>query len=77
MARNSQHVFPHLEGGWSVRKYGSTHVTRRFRTQREAITFGRRISKKQGSVFVIHRRDGTVKSVKSYEKASQSLGNQR
>ena len=36
MTKKNQHVVPH-EGGWAVRKEGSKKVTRKTRTQQEAI----------------------------------------
>lgn len=66
MPRNTQHVVPHPEGGWSVKKGGASHATRRFDTQREAISFGRKISKSQGSELYIHGRDGMIRKKASY-----------
>jgi hypothetical protein len=66
MSKKSQHVVSHPDGGWSVIKGGSTHATRRFETQREAVTYGRKISKNQGSEFYVHGRDGMIRSKDSY-----------
>lgn len=66
MAKNSQHVVPHPDGGWSVKKGGSVHATRRFETQREAISYGRKVSKNQGTELYIHGRDGMVRSKDSF-----------
>ena len=66
MAKNSQHVILHPDGGWSVKKGGSTQVTRRFESQKEAINYGRKISKAQGSELYVHGRDGMVRSKDSY-----------
>jgi len=66
MAKNTQHVLPHPEGGWGVKKGGASHVTRRFATQKEAIAYGRKISKAQGSEFYVHGSDGLIRSKDSY-----------
>ncbi|HEY2290538.1 MAG TPA: DUF2188 domain-containing protein [Thermoanaerobaculia bacterium] len=66
MAKSSQHVVPHPDGGWSVKKGGAIHVTRRFDTQREAIRYGRKVSKNQGAELYIHGRDGMVRSKDSF-----------
>jgi pterin-4a-carbinolamine dehydratase len=66
MARNTQHVVRHPEGGWSVKKGGSAHVTRRFKTQQEAISFAQKLSKHQGAELYIHGPDGMVRSKASY-----------
>ena len=47
-------------------KGGATHATKRFVTQREAILYGRKISKAQGTEFYVHGRDGMVRSRDSY-----------
>ena len=66
MAKSSQHVIPHLDGGWSVLKGGSIRSTRRFDTQKEAISYARRLSKAQGSELYVHGRDGLIRSRDSY-----------
>jgi hypothetical protein len=68
MSKNSQHVIPHPDGGWSVKKGGATRATRRFETQKEAIRYGRKISKVQGSELYVHGRDGMVRSKDSYRE---------
>ena len=56
---------PH-EGGWAVRKEGSKRVTRKTRTQQEAIEVARQIAQNQSSEVVIHRPDGTIRDKDSY-----------
>ncbi len=72
MARNSQHVVLHPNGGWSVKKGGSTRATKRFDTQRKAITYGRKISKAQGAEFYVHDRNGMIRSKDSYGNETES-----
>ena len=64
--RITQHVIPHPDGGWSVKLGGSIQVTKRFKTQREAIQYARQISKNQGAELYIHRRDGLIRKKDSY-----------
>ncbi len=66
MPKSSQHVVLHPDGGWSVKKGGAIHATRRFATQKEAIVYGRKISKAQGSELYVHGRDGMIRSKDSY-----------
>ena len=66
MAKKTQHVVRHPDGGWSVKKGGSAHATRRFKTQQEAIAYGKEVSKKQGAELYIHRRDGLIREKNSY-----------
>ena len=65
MAKKDQHVVPH-DGGWAVRGAGNKKVTRRTRTQKEAIDIARQIAQNQGSEVVIHRRGGTIRDKDSY-----------
>lgn len=67
MSKNSQHVVPHPDGGWSVKKGGATRATKRFETYKEAVSYGRKVSKAQGSELYVHGRDGMVRSKDSYE----------
>ena len=66
MTKKSTHVVPDPNGGWSVKRGGATRASKRFSTQRDAITYARNISKNEGAEFVIHRRDGTIRSWESY-----------
>jgi hypothetical protein len=68
MAKKSHHVVPDPEGGWSVKRGGSTRASKRFDTQGEAVSWARAVSRNQRSELVIHKRDGTV-----YKKDSHGL----
>lgn len=65
MASNGQHVVPR-DGKWAVRKTGSVKLTKKFKTQKEAITEGRRLAKKQETELYIHGRDGLIRARESY-----------
>ena len=65
MAKKNQHVVPH-ENGWAVRREGSKKVTRKARTQQEAIEIARQIARNQGVEVVTHRPDGTFRDRDSY-----------
>lgn len=60
MAKNSHHVVPDPNGGWSVKKEGASRASKRFDQKRDAVTYAKNISKDQGSELVIHGRDGTI-----------------
>jgi hypothetical protein len=64
--QNTQHVVPHPDGGWSVKKGGSIKATKIFERQNEAINFARRISINQSAKLYIHSRDGMVREKYSY-----------
>ena len=63
MPSKTHHVVPALDGGWSVTKEGALRASRHFKTKADAISWGREISKNQGSEFVIHKKDGTIEKI--------------
>jgi hypothetical protein len=60
MSRKSHHVVPSPSGGWNVVRGGATRASRHFDKQEDAIAWGRALSRREGSEFVIHKRDGTI-----------------
>lgn len=69
VSAKGQHVVPSSEG-WSVRKAGSSRVTRTYSTQQDAITAATRIARNQGSEVYIHGRDGRIRERNSYGQDS-------
>jgi len=61
----SYHVVPAPSGGWSVKRSGAERASRRFDSKEEAVSWGRAVSKTQGTAFFIHRRDGTIQQKES------------
>lgn len=68
MTKKSQHVVKNPDGGWAVKKGGSTKATKVFDTQEKAIARGREIAKNQKAEFYIHGRDGRIREKDSYGK---------
>ena len=66
MTRNSKHVVPSPDGGWSVRAAGAVRASRRFDTQDEAIQYGRDLAKRNHAEFYIHDRNGMIREKRSY-----------
>lgn len=66
MAKISHHVIPSKDGGWSVKKSGAVRASRSFKRKEDAVTYGRGISKNQGSELYIHKKDGTIQSKDSH-----------
>ncbi|MHA1280369.1 MAG: DUF2188 domain-containing protein [Candidatus Helarchaeota archaeon] len=66
-------VIPSTDGNWVVRKAGSTRATKSFDTQSEAINFAKKISRHQGVVLYIHKKNGLVREKNSYKKQLKSL----
>jgi hypothetical protein len=62
MTRNERHVVPNPNGGWDVRKPGSTRASDHADTQRAGIDRARVIVRNTGGgEVVIHRPDGTIR----------------
>jgi hypothetical protein len=62
MVQKTYHVV-YAHSGWSVIKGGSSRASKHFKTRANAIAWGQELSRRQGSVFVVHKKDGTVDSV--------------
>ena len=60
MAKKTHHIVPDPDGGWNVKRGGATRASKHFDKKQDAINWGRQISRKQDSEFVVHRKDGTV-----------------
>ena len=60
MSRNSYHIIANIDGGWNVTRTGAERATRRFATQKDAIEFGRNISRSHATELIIHDRDGRL-----------------
>jgi uncharacterized protein YdaT len=63
--RKQQHVVPHGDG-WGVKRSGSSRVTKKHNTQRDAIDHAKSIAENQKTEVVIHRRDGSIRDKDSY-----------
>lgn len=57
--RPAQHVVPD-DGDWAVRREGSSRVSSRHDTKKEAVAAARRIARNQQTELIIHRKDGTI-----------------
>jgi len=66
MTKKTQHVVKNPDGGWAVKKGGSTKATKVHMTQEEAIRHGRGIARAQNAEFYIHGRDGRIREKDSY-----------
>lgn len=66
MTKKSQHVVKSSDGGWAIKKGGSSKATKIYGTQKEAIVHGREIAKSQKAEFYIHGKDGKILEKNSY-----------
>ncbi|MBI4796115.1 MAG: DUF2188 domain-containing protein [Deltaproteobacteria bacterium] len=60
MSKKTHHVVPAPQGGWNVKKGGATRASKHFDRKQDAIEYGKKVSKGQGSDFVVHKKDGTI-----------------
>jgi len=69
MTRKSNHVIPSSEqGGWTVKKSGSSRVSRSFDRKEEAVKYGRELSRREQTELYIHKKDGRIQERNSYGK---------
>ena len=74
--RSIQQVVDRGRGDWAVRRVGSERATKVFQSQKEAVTFARKVAKKQGDTLYIHGRNGSVQqkaSFRAQEFSSKSI----
>ncbi len=60
MAKKSYHVVSDSEGDWNVKLGGAQRSIRHFKTKKEAIDAGRKISRNQGAELFIHNKNGRI-----------------
>jgi len=61
MARKTHHVVPNKKrGGWDVMKENGKRAIKHFEKRHEAISYAKEMSENQGSILVLHRKDGSV-----------------
>ena len=66
MARKTHHVVPNSDGGWDVKRGGASRASKHFDTKREAEGYGRGVSQRAGSEFIVHGKDGTIQRADSH-----------
>ena len=66
MARQTHHIVPAPNGGWNVKRGGSSRVSGHYETKKEAIDAGRIISRNQKTELVIHGQNGRIQSADSH-----------
>lgn len=62
----SHHVVPLDDGGWAVKKGGSSRDSAHFERKQDAVDRGREISRNQGTELNIHGRDGKIQQKDSH-----------
>ena len=56
----THHVVPSSNGGWDVKRGGSQRASGHFDTKKEAVDFGRQVSRNQQTELRIHNQDGRI-----------------
>lgn len=57
---DAHHVVPSNKGGWDVKRSGGERAAGHFDTKREAVDFGRQVSRNQQTELRIHNQDGRI-----------------
>jgi len=65
MAKN-HHIVPRSAGGWAVKADRAKRAFSTHRTQQEAISRGRELSRNQGTELLIHGKDGRIRERDSH-----------
>lgn len=56
----THHVVPSGKGGWDVKRGGAERSSGHFDTKKEAVDYGRSVSRNQGTELRIHNQDGKI-----------------
>ena len=68
-AEEITHVVPDSDGGWNVKKGGAERASKHFDRKRDAVDYGRNVSRNQESELVIHRKDEKIERSDSHGHA--------
>lgn len=63
---NSHHIVHNPNGGWDIKKGGSSRSSGHFDRKSDAVDKGREISRNQRTEFYIHGRDGKIQQKDSH-----------
>jgi hypothetical protein len=66
MMDKDYHVIAGMNGGWKVIRRGSSRAAKTFKTQDEAIDYGKAISHNHRTDLIIHGPDGRLQKRESY-----------
>ena len=68
MARKTHHIVHNPNGGWDIKRGGSTRSSGHFDKKSDAVNVGRQISRNQGTEFIIHGLNGRIQTTDSHGK---------
>jgi len=64
--RKEHHVVPNPDGGWDVKRENAERASKHFDTKKDAVDWGRDVSKRQGTELIPHKKDGTIQNPDSH-----------
>ena len=67
MSDSNLHVVTHEKDGWAIKREGSSKPVSTHSTQKEAISAALDVAQDDETNVVIHRKDGRIREVKSYD----------
>lgn len=67
MTAKARHVVANVAGGWSVRSSGASRASRNFDSQSDAVSYARKLAKKEQVELYVHGQDGMIRERNSYE----------
>jgi hypothetical protein len=65
-SKKSYHVIAKIGGGWNVKKRGAVRASRSFETQRQAISYARKISNTEHAELFIHNENGRLSKKETF-----------
>ena len=60
------HVVSNPDGGWDVKRPNADRASKHFETKKEAMNWGRNLTKKEGAELIPHGKDGKIQNPNSY-----------
>lgn len=74
MVDSNLHVVTHEEDGWAIKREGSSNPLSTHGTQKEAISAALDVAQDEETNVIIHRRDGRIREVKSFNGNGEEEG---
>lgn len=67
MTRKTTHVVPnHERDGWDVVQGGAERASKHFERKEDAVHWGRELSRREHSEFIIHDKHGVIREADSH-----------
>ena len=66
MSRKEHHVVHNPEGGWDVKRDNADRSSKHFDIKKDAVDWGRGVSRNQKTEFIVHGIDGKIQTSDSH-----------